>query len=154
LVDWNGFLRRLRSFPSHTQKLRPPCGRERVLEEEQRLGQMPSDLAEMLYSFNGGELFVDAIPFVTVFGLSLGTDKAMSDWFIDRFTPSWRSGPGKPKDWAIGMRNYGGLVVLGDDLLVREWDTSEKKWAADQFRLDEWIENIMKEGAACLEDIY
>jgi len=124
------------------------------MEEERRLGQMPNDLVKMLDAFNGGELFVDAIPFVTIFGLSLSADKTTSDWFIDRFTPSWRSGPGKPMDWAIGMTNYGGLVILGGDLFVRIWDTSEKQWTDNQLLLlDEWIVKIMKEGAACLEDV-
>ncbi len=36
-----------------------------------------------------------------------------ADWYIDKFTPKWReSGPNRSGDWAIGMTNYGGLLLL------------------------------------------
>ena len=57
----------------------------------------------MLKHFNGGELFFDAGPCITVFGLSLPADDPNFDWFIDRFTPKWRSIRQRPKDWVIGM---------------------------------------------------
>src|SRR4051812_17011749 len=112
-IDWSSVVQQLCSFPSHTQKLRPPCTQERIVEEERRLGQMPSELAKMLRLFNGGKLFIKSSPFITIFGLSLDTDPADFDWFIDRFTPSWRSALGQTTDWVIGMTNYGGIVVLG-----------------------------------------
>ena len=44
--------------------------------------------------FNGGQLFVDACPFMTIFGLSLDHDPIgvldwCPEWCIDRFTPLW-----------------------------------------------------------------
>jgi len=152
MIDWDGILQKLRSFPSQTQNLRLPCVQERVMEEEVRLGQMPNDLAEMLRRFNGGELYIDAIPLITILGLSLPSDDVTSDWFIDRLTPQWRSGAGQSTDWAIGMTNYGGMVILEQDSLVSEWDTSQQKWMADRYPFNQWVEKIMEEGADYLNE--
>jgi hypothetical protein len=152
MVNWDRFLEEIRSFPPNVHKLRPPCPTERLREEESRFGTLPSDLVEMLRRFNGGELFVDAIPFLTLFGLSVPDDPKTSDWFIDRFTPTWRSELGEPTDWVIGMTNYGGLSILGQDLFVKEWDTSQRKWTSDDCPLNQWVERLLIDGAAYLEE--
>jgi hypothetical protein len=152
MVDWDCFLQEIGSFPPHTYNIRPPCPLERVKEEESRLGQIPSDLAEMLRRFNGGEFFIDAIPFITLLGLSLPSDPPGSDWFIDRLTSEWRSGEGRPTDWVIGMTNYGGMEILGQDSFVSEWDSSQQKWTADRYPFDRWVENVLDEGSAYLDE--
>ena len=150
MIDWDSILRRIRNFPPDTHSLRPPCSQERVEGEELLLGRMPSDLAEMLSRFNGGELFIDAIPFITILGLSPTSDTAASGWFMDRLTSKWRSGAGQPTDWVIGMTNYGGMAILSHNSLVSEWDSSQQKWMANQSPFSDWVDKIMDEGAAYL----
>src|SRR5439155_7033175 len=130
------------------RRLRPPCTLERIKEAEARLGSMPDDLSGMLQRFNGGELFIDAIPFVTLFGLSLATDRPDFDWFIDRYTPTWRATMKRTDEWVIGMMNYGGVLVLGRDLAVREWDSAQHKWSPEGRPFAEWIDTILTEGVA------
>jgi len=123
------------------------------MEEELRLGKMPGDLIEMLKRFNGGRLFGDTVPLFNIFGLSLPSSRADLDWFIDRYTPAWRrSAMGQPTDWVIGITNYGGLMILGDDLHVSEWDKSQSEWINDRHPFEVWVERVMEEGAAYLAE--
>jgi hypothetical protein len=152
MVDWDSVLEQLRSFPANAHKIRAACPIGRIVEEGKRLGTLPTDLSEMLRRFNGGELFTDAMPMITLFGLSLPSDSPGFDWFIDRYTPVWRAKMGGPQDWVIGMTNYGGIAVLGQDLLIREWDSAERKWSGDQCSFRDWIRRVLIEGAEYLRE--
>jgi hypothetical protein len=111
------------SLPQGACDLRAPCPEERIRQEQARLGPFPEGIIGMLRRFNRASLFIDAIALVTVFGLSAPEDDPVCDWFIDLYTPEWRSRMGRPHDLVIGMFNYGGIITIGDDSVVREWDT-------------------------------
>lgn len=148
LAALDSFLDELLSLPPAAFALRTPCPDERIRQAESWLGTFPEGIVGMLQSFNGAELFIDTIALVTVFGLSVAEDDPACDWFIDRFTPTWRSRIGRPHDLVIGMFSYGGIVTIGTDSLVREWDSVQWKWSSDHdaMPLDSWIEMIAAEG--------
>jgi hypothetical protein len=156
MIVWDQFMHELLQFPKGTHDLRPPCPPERIMEEEQRLGRLPSDLRAMLQRFNGGELFIDGGPFVTLFGLFDANDPPDFDWgiyYIDRSTPTWRTKMNRPMDWVIAATCYGGRIVLGPDPLVRQWDSATDAW--DEFEdarytYEEWISKLLTDGATYL----
>jgi hypothetical protein len=102
----------------------------------------------MLWRFNGASLFIRSIALVTVFGLSASDDDPACDWFIDRYTPVWRSRMGRPHDLVIGMFNYGGVVTIGSDSVVREWDSAQGMWSSehDPMPFASWLVMIAAEG--------
>src|ERR1700687_2139736 len=113
IFDWNSLLARLRSYPPNIHRLLPPCPRERIATVESEQGQLPKALKEMLKRMNGGELFIRAGPMLSVFGISivppLPPTEWAPDWWIDKFTPTWRqAGLGGQDDWVIAMMNFGG----------------------------------------------
>jgi hypothetical protein len=148
MVDWESFARTLRSFPPGANQLRPPCCVERLASAELKLGPIPADLRSMLTTFNGGELFINGPPFLTIFGIDHSAGPSPSDWFIDVYTPVWRSAAGRDFDWAVAMTNYGGLIVLGPDNMVCEWDVSQGKWDGQALDLVKWTQKVLIEGAA------
>jgi hypothetical protein len=109
----------------------------------------------MLRRFDGASFFIDAIALVTVFGLSGPEDDPVCDWFIDRYMPEWRSGMGRPHELVIGMFNYGGIVTMGGNSVVREWDSAQGKWSSDHdaMRFDSWLGMIPAEGRSYLADL-
>jgi hypothetical protein len=149
MVDWDKFLNELKSFPSNVYNLRPPCSLSRLGEAELHFGNFPIDLSEMLKHFNGGELFIRTGPLITLFGLfqhSEKTEFAWYDWYIDIWTPKWRLEMKRPEDWVIGMTNYGGVVILNNELLIGEWDSNEHQFMDKWFTYIEWIEKILSDG--------
>jgi len=152
MIDWKGFCHRMRAFGPGTQILNSPCSQARIDEDELRLGQMPDELSGMLRAFNGAELFINAIPMITVFGLSTREDTADSDWFIDRYTPKWRAASDRSFDWVIGMTNYGSLIILDQHLQVQEWDTLHNKWGTETQSFSNWLERIVSEGVTYLKE--
>jgi hypothetical protein len=52
----------------------------------------------------------------------------------------------------IAVTNYGGLSILEQNSIVTEWDSSQQKWAADRYSFNEWVEKVLEEGAAYLEE--
>jgi len=104
----------------------------------------------MLRQFNGAQLFVRHGPLITLFGISpeppLGPFEWAEDWWIDKFTPTWRRVFNRDRDWAIAMTNYGGLSILCNDGEVREWDTSQRDWGATESDLATWIKRVLIEG--------
>jgi hypothetical protein len=90
----------------------------------------------------------DTIQLVTLFGLSSPEDDPAFDWFIDRYTPPWRSRMGRPHDLVIGMFNYGGIVTFGEDSIVREWDSAQGTWSSEHEPMpyDSWLGMILAEG--------
>lgn len=152
MMDWDDFLQKMQTFPPQVHNLRLPCHLERVKKAELLLGQIPIELSQMLERFNGGKLFINGIAFVTIFGLSMPNDSPTFDWFIDRYTPAWRSKIGQPMDWVIGMTNYGGVQILERDSFISEWDSSQNKWMDGRYSLSEWLEKMLADGAACLDE--
>jgi hypothetical protein len=147
MANWNAFVSKLRLYPNEAMSFQPPCTPDRIASEETRLGTLPSDLRMMLEIFNGAELFVGAMPFLTLFGLSLPDDPADLTWYIDRFTPTWRARMNRPSDWVYGMTNYGGIVIYDRDEKVVEWDGAQQKWCRAPTRLEEWFDDMLREGA-------
>jgi hypothetical protein len=155
---WDEILRRLGSYPPGVQRLLPPCSEQRLREVQSELGRLPSGVTEMLRRFNGGKLFVHGIQLVSIFRVSpLPVPPSLEwaeDWCIDKYTPHWRAaGESRQNDWAVAMMNYGGLVIVGGDRRVREWDTAQRMWAPRSFdSFDEWFEEILREGDAYLKE--
>jgi len=149
VVDWKDVTRRLHSYPTGVIRLLPPCSQRRFSLAESQLGPIPSELIGMLRIFNGAELFIKALPLVTLFGLSCG-ERPDSDWapgwYVDKVTPEWRALTKNARHWVIGMMNYGGLIILSDDGLVREWDTATNGWNTESWYFYEWIETTLREG--------
>ncbi len=155
-VNWEDVLRRLHSYPDRVHKILPACSMDRILAVDEELGKMPETLSQMLRQFNGAELFIDGGPLVTIFGISteppLPPLEWATEWYIDKFTPKWRSaGRNRDSDWAIAMTNYGRLILLEQSGLVKEWDTSQRQWSRGTFTFDEWIEETLREGDAYVE---
>lgn len=155
-VNWENVLRRLRAYPGNVHKILPPCPADRIRDVEEQLGKMPEELSQMLRHFNGAELFIDAVPFVTIFGITTDPPKSplawAPEWYIDRFTPKWRSSSNSQSDWAFAMTNYEGLVVLDEGGVVKEWDTSQGRWGPRNSTFDEWIEETLQEGDEYMEE--
>jgi hypothetical protein len=147
MVNWQTFVDTLKNQPVGHHRLRPPGSAERVIEVVSELGEMPQDLVSILGHFNGAELFIRAIPLVTLFGLSSAETPARNDWFVDRFTRNWREKLQRPTDWIIGVTNYGGVLALVDDAHLREWDSSQQSWTTSPINLESWLVTLLDQGA-------
>jgi hypothetical protein len=156
MINWENVLNQLASYPPHVHRILPPCPAERVETLEQELGSVPTELAEMLRHFNGARLFIDGGPLVSIFGVSvippLPPLEWSPDWYIDKYTPAWRTFSERSGDWAIGMMNYGGLVLLSRDNTVLEWDTGQGRFEDVTYSFSEWVEHIMCEGATYMSE--
>ena len=116
-VNWANILERLQAYPPCVNRVLSPCPEGRIGDVQAELGKFPEDLADMLKYFNGAELFTCTGPLVSIFMVStlppLPPLEWAPDWCIDKYTPKWRSsGADRERDWAIGMMNYGGLIVV------------------------------------------
>jgi len=153
---WEEFASRLRTYPAGVHKLLPPCSEERLNEVQASLGTMPNDLADMLRRFDGAQLFIKHGPLLSIFrssiNPSLSSMEWAADWCIDQYTPAWRASHHRPTDWAIGMMNYGGLILLDKEGSVREWDTSQHTWEPRTWTIEEWLARILEEGDAYLNE--
>lgn len=154
--DWTEFFRQLQTYPPEVHNLLPPCAESRIEAVQQELGRMPDVLVSMVKHFGGAELFCKCGPLISIFGLSNIPSRPplewASDWYIDKFTPIWRSSHNRMGDWVIGMTNYGGLIVLDEHGTVREWDTAQNKWSPMQRRFDEWLNCILRGGDAYMKE--
>lgn len=76
-----------------------------------------------------------------------------ADWWIDKFTPAWRSAEqGRQTDWAIAMMNYGGLIILGQDGTTREWDTSQGTWEPETREFGDWVDEVLRDGKLYMQE--
>jgi hypothetical protein len=116
MTSWDTVQSQLRAYPIGTHRLLPPCPEPRLEAVQAELGTIPEVLVEMLRRFNGAELFEKCGALITIFGISttppLPPMDWAEDWYIDKFTPTWRSVFSRPQDWTVAMWNYGVLVVL------------------------------------------
>jgi hypothetical protein len=149
-AEWNAFWDRISSSLPGTHSVKPPAPASRLQDIQRELGEFPEELLEMLAYCNGAELFISAIPLVTLFGISplvpVPTLQWASDWYVDRFTPAWRGHSGCAADWAIAMTSYGALVVLRDGDGLREWDCNERRWLGPQRPIGDWLSAILHDG--------
>lgn len=107
----------------------------------------------MLNRFSGAKLFSNACPYISLFGISTNLPPTpfewSPEWCIDAFTRRWRAaGSNRQDDWAIAMTCYGGLILLDGNERVKEWDTGQSIWLTRDIAIDEWIENVIREGEA------
>lgn len=156
-MNWNQFIDRLKAYPNGLHKLLPPCPKDRIDAIECELGVLPSSFAEMLVCFNGAELFGKYGPMITLFGIStippLPKMEWATDWYIDKFTPTWRSTQGRPNDWVIGIWNYGTLVILDSNNIVQEWDWSQRTWESTYSEISDWVERVVRDGDELLSEL-
>jgi hypothetical protein len=61
---------------------------------------------------------------------------------------------GYPHDLVIGIFNYGGIVTIGDDSIVREWDSARGAWSSEHepMPFGSWLGMILAEGRDYLEE--
>jgi hypothetical protein len=121
------------------------------------LGEMPNALVQMLKLFNGAELFVRNDPMVTIFGISANPPlpplEWAADWYVDKFTPVWRSAEqGSQTDWAFAMMNYGGLIILGQNGTIREWDMSQGILGPKTWEFGEWVDDVLRDGESNMQE--
>jgi hypothetical protein len=157
MFDWDAFVLRLKKYPPHYHQLLPPCPPDRIEAVERELGQLPVALRDMVSHFNGGELFLSAGPTFSLFRIStfppLPPFEWAPEWCIDVLTPRWRTaGINRSYDWAMGITNYGGLILLDDKENVKEWDTSQGSWLVKNLPLGDWIEKIISEGETVMAE--
>jgi SMI1 / KNR4 family (SUKH-1) len=149
-VDWEQVLNRLRAHPPRIHNILPPCSEDRIEAVQRELGKLPDILIDMLKHFNGAELFIRGGPYVSIFGIStvppLPPLEWAPDWYIDKFTPGWRSSWNEQSVWVIAVMSYGGVIVLEPDGTIKEWDSSERKWGPGKPSLGDWVEAVMSEG--------
>jgi hypothetical protein len=155
--DWATFLARLHAYTQGVHAIGPPVLRTRLDAVEEELGKLPSELVDMLDHFNGAELFIWSGPMLTMFGLSEASPvsklKWAENWYIDKFTPKWRAaGDGRESQFAIGMTNYGGLILF-ENGRIREWDTAQREWAPSNYELSEWLEKVLHDGEVFLREL-
>ena len=148
---------RLRKYPPSYHHFLAPCPPDRITAAEAKLGTMPEVLKDMLQHFNGAKLFDAADPMLRIFGVTtvppLPRFEYAEDWYIDKFTPPWRaSGANLDDDWAIGMMNYGGLILFNQSRGISEWDTGERRWLLENTSLDDWIEKVIVDGETTMEE--
>jgi hypothetical protein len=76
------------------------------------------------------------------------------EWCIDVFTPKWRAaGIGRSRDWAIAVTSYGGLILLGANDEISEWDTGQCTWLFKSLPFREWIDHIIGEGEVDMSEM-
>jgi hypothetical protein len=156
-VDWRAFVDRLHKHPSGYHQFLSPCRHDEIAAVEEKLGSLPTTLREMLEHFNGAELFIGAGPMLTLFPISTIPSRSLEwgdDWYIDKLSRLWRErGPNRNDDWAIGMTNYGGLILFNESRGVKEWDTSETRWLLEDIPFSEWIEKVISDGDAMMAEL-
>jgi hypothetical protein len=79
---------------------------------------------------DGGDLFQDSGPFVTLFSLQSDLPRGElfpKEWSIKNYTQRWRSFGNRTGEWVFGITNYGGLLIAKLDGSVMEWDTQYAK---------------------------
>lgn len=145
---WDYFLKDLDRDHSDAHRLFAPCTVDRILEVQRDLGPMPPPLHEMLKRFNGGELFINAIPLITLLGLSL-PEKVMywpADWYIENSTRTLRLANGALAEWVFAITNYGDLITTNQLGECKQWQMSQLDRHIDLGSLENWLQQVLEEG--------
>jgi hypothetical protein len=159
--DWGALVDRLRKYPRGHHQFLAPCPHDGIAAVEKTFGAMPAIIRGMLEHFNGAELIIGGLgagPMLTLFRISttpsLPSLKWGDDWYIDNLTPKWRErGPNRNNDWAIGMTNYGGLILFSESRGIKEWDTGETRWLLEDIPFGDWIEKVISEGEVMMVEL-
>jgi len=141
-MDWKRILEQLAAFPGGTNILFPPCDDEQFRMIDTNIVNLPATLREMFSHFNGAELFVNAIPFVTLFGTDVPTAKCN----LITMNSNWQVSCGDSSSVSFGMTNYGSILILGVDDCVREWDGQVGRFSDNDVMFDTWIDEIIRDG--------
>lgn len=141
-MNWKNILEKLASFPDGVNNLFPPCKIEQLQEIDDKILNLPATLREMLMLFNGAELFVNAIPFVTLFGTDIPTAKCN----LITMNSVLQNSCGQTSSVAFAMTNYGSILILGSDDCVKEWDGQTGQFSDDNVNLSLWIDETIRDG--------
>lgn len=157
MMNWTRFIERLETYPQNTHVFRLPVSVERLNKVQEGFELLPQPLLSMIEHFNGAKLFNFGLPMLRLFGISedppLDELEWAEDWYIDKFTPTWRSAEkGRESQFAIGMTSYGGVIIY-DQGLIKEWDTSELAWAPSDYELGDWLEKVLQDGDTMLREL-
>jgi hypothetical protein len=158
-MNWSDLLGKLKSYPPNTHQFRPPCPKSLIEAAERNMGKLPTELLEMLGHFNGAILFDSGAggELVTLFGLfenqPISPFEWGPDWYIDKFTPEWRAaGDNRQEDWPFAMMNYGELIIFSERRQIRKWDTGQRQWVPGGLSMEQWVEEILREGDEFLNE--
>lgn len=154
--SWDDFLLELKKHPGHTYSLLDRSSESRISEAERDMGKLPSPVRGMLEHFNGAELFISSGPSLTLFGLSTSPLPSEFEWaptwYIDFMTPEWRANGERADQWAIGMTNYGGLLIVDAGGEFGEWDTNEGSWISRKVPFEMWLRATLRDGEVFLSE--
>jgi hypothetical protein len=125
----------------------PPCPAERIQWLDIQWGCLPQTLRSMLGLFNGAELFIEAVPMITIFGVTTDPPQPALMWpkecCMDLWLDAWR-GAGN-EGWPTARTNYGSFWIFnGADL--REWDPSLGRWLGGACNVSTWGERVIEDG--------
>ncbi len=130
----------------------PPCDEAFIEQLETEMGGLPAETKAMLLAFNGAELFVDAITFVTLLGIRDNSSNEDADWTINNYSATWRKNMARPTDWILAITSYGGLHVVDGSGVIKEWDSSSSRWSPFEWSYSEWIRYLLDEGEKTIEE--
>ncbi len=155
-MNLTDFFKNIKDFPTGVHRFLPGATDENLQILTERIGKLPEFLEKLLKEFDGAELFINGIPFLTIFrsinNPPLTALEWSSEWFIDNYTKKWReSNTERNDDFAIAMTNYGGLILADKKGKIKEWDTSEGRWIFQNMLTTDWFEKIVLEGKEILE---
>jgi hypothetical protein len=151
-MNWTLFTNTLQETDGTRHRLMPPCPEERIEWLEQRWGSLDPTLRSMLLLFNGAELFIDAVPMVTVLGISTEPPQPPLVWPKECCMDYWldsRPYSGKP-GWPIARTNYDSLWIF-DGQKVQEW-YAEGDGMGQALIFSAWAEQVIEDGKKYLTE--
>ena len=107
----------------------------------------------MLRSFNGAELFIDAIPMLAILGVSTDPPQPRLVWPVEYCIDEWLRRLGTEAGWPIARANYGSIWLLSDGL-IREWDLVNGHWSGDPLHILPWSDQVIERGREYIEDTH
>ena len=147
------FVHSIQAACGESHRFMPRCPPERIDWLQSRWGILPPTLRSMLSLFNGAELFIEAVPMLTILGVSTDPPQPPLVWprecCIDYWLNLWRQAG--DAGWPMGRTSYGSLWVL-DGSTIREWNSSQGGWSGDSYSLPDWAERIIEDGKRYLVD--
>lgn len=157
LSKWNDMFARLRLAPHGQHQIYPAANLGQIEQLENRLGSLTKNLRSMLAEVNGAELFISGLPLVTLFPVTATADLQKigwpKDWYIDEMTAWWRGNghTDRSTDWALGIMNYGGLILQERPDEFSEWDTAHAGWIQRHVSMSDWIDSVLTQGKAAIK---
>lgn len=146
-MDWIRFMEEVISVEGCKHRIMPPCPTSLLVRLESKWGALPTSLRCMLEVFNGGELFINAIPMITVLGVTTAPPQSRFTWPPECCMDTWMEliRSIERVGWPIARSSYGSFwILLGEHL--REWDFQTHRWLGTEISFDDWTQRIIKEG--------